>query len=154
MVLRKLRTLRRLGPRGVLLILEAGAMLALARLSLALFSFEQIVHRRGRFSRPDDVAPADEADRATGAIARQVGWAIRTAAPRMPFRAVCLQQALAAQDMLRRRGIHTPVHFGVGHDENNRFQAHAWLDVAGVEVTGYPVAASFREIGALGSGQD
>ena len=63
----------------------------------------------------------------------------------MPFRAVCLPQAMAARIMLSRRGIASVLHFGAAKGKEQPIDAHAWLDAAGVEVTGYPVATEIAE---------
>jgi hypothetical protein len=41
------------------------------------------------------------------------------------------------------------MHFGTMRGETLSRAAHAWLDAAGVEVTGYPVEASFTEIACI-----
>jgi hypothetical protein len=79
------------------------------------------------------------------------GWAVTRAARHVPFSAVCLPQAMAARIMLKRRGVDSVLHFGarIGQDkigQDKPIDAHAWLDAAGVEVTGYPVANTFAEI--------
>lgn len=51
--------------------------------------------------------------------------AVAQAAAVMPFRAVCLQQALACQIMLRRRGVEARLHYGVAIGE--RLEAHVWV---------------------------
>jgi hypothetical protein len=84
-------------------------------------------------------------------VAEEVGWAVTRAARHVPFNAVCLPQAMAARIMLKRRGVDSVLHFGarIGQDKIGRdkpIDAHAWLDAAGVEVTGYPVANTFAEI--------
>ena len=79
-------------------------------------------------------------------LAADVGWAVTRAARYVPFRAVCLPQAMAARLMLARRGITSTMHFGAARGEDRPLDAHAWLDAAGVEVTGYPVANRFAEI--------
>ena len=48
--------------------------------------------------------------------------------------------------MLARRGVASVLCFGAARGEDKPFDAHAWLDAAGVEVTGYPVAHDFTEI--------
>ena len=78
--------------------------------------------------------------------AEEVGWAVTRAARHVPFRAVCLPQAMAARVMLKRRGVASVMHFGAAKGEVKPLDAHAWLDAAGVEVTGYPVARNFSEI--------
>ena len=66
------------------------------------------------------------------------------AARYVPFKAVCLPQAMAARVMLKRRGVESVMHFGAAKGTEKPLDAHAWLDAAGVEVTGYPVAEEFR----------
>ena len=68
------------------------------------------------------------------------------AARYVPFKAVCLPQAMAARVMLKRRGVKSVMHFGAAKGTDKPLDAHAWLDAAGVEVTGYPVAENFAEI--------
>jgi hypothetical protein len=79
-------------------------------------------------------------------LAEEVGWAVTRAALYLPFKAVCLPQAMAARVMLTRRGIASVLHFGAAKSEGRPLDAHAWLDAAGVEVTGYPVGRGFAEI--------
>jgi hypothetical protein len=56
---------------------------------------------------------------------------------------------MAAHAMLKRRGIDSAVHFGARRSTDKPIDAHAWLDAAGVEVTGYPVAEGMSELGAF-----
>ena len=79
-------------------------------------------------------------------MAEAIGWAVTRSARYVPFKAVCLPQAMAARIMLRRRGVRSVLHFGAAKGKEKPLDAHAWLDAAGVEVTGYPVAANFAEI--------
>ena len=48
--------------------------------------------------------------------------------------------------MLKRRGVSSVLHFGAAREQDKPLDAHAWLDAAGVDVTGYPVANKFAEI--------
>ena len=82
-------------------------------------------------------------------LARAVGWAVTRSARYVPFKAVCLPQAMAARIMLKRRGVASVMHFGAAKSKDEALDAHAWLDAAGVEVTGYPVAKNFAEIGCF-----
>lgn len=91
-------------------------------------------------------AGANETERQA---ARDIGWAVTRVAAYSPFPALCLAQALAARAMLRRRGIGSIMRFGVARPDAAGFEAHAWLEAAGVEVTGYPVAPHLREIGCV-----
>ncbi len=82
-------------------------------------------------------------------VALDVGWAVTRIAALFPLSVMCLAQALAARAMLERRGIGSLMHVGVARSAG--FEAHAWLEAAGVEVTGYPVPPHLREIGCLSS---
>jgi len=148
----KVRTALVMGPRRQLLVAEATVSMAVARISLAVFPFRKVAKGFGAFVPPGDPrvsAKAEGAGAGDARAAREIGWAVRTAAPWMPFRSVCLQQAMAAHAMLKRRGIGSVMHFGAGKSVEKPLDAHAWLDAAGVKVTGYPVAAYLSEIGCF-----
>ncbi|MGA8495784.1 MAG: lasso peptide biosynthesis B2 protein [Xanthobacteraceae bacterium] len=156
-----LRSLRRrlvrfaqVGPHRRAVLVEAVAWLLVARLSLIFVSFPHLARRLGTL-----VAPADARALRAGSdnkqdqtrVAEEVGWAVTRAARHVPFNAVCLPQAMAARIMLKRRGVDSVLHFGarIGQGRSGQdkpIDAHAWLDAAGVEVTGYPVANTFAEI--------
>jgi len=151
-IVRKIRTALTLGPRRQLLVAEASISMLVARIELALFPFRRVAKRFGAFVPPTDPRVARQAERSgdeQARTAKAIGWAIRTSAPWMPFRSVCLQQAMAAQAMLRRRGIASVMHFGAGKSDEKPMDAHAWLDAAGVKVTGYPVAPHLAELGCF-----
>ncbi|HEX4409643.1 MAG TPA: lasso peptide biosynthesis B2 protein [Xanthobacteraceae bacterium] len=131
------------------LVFEAVAYLLVARLALIFVPFPRLAPRLGTFVPPTDPRTANARTAAAPEqreFAEAVGWAVTRAARYVPFKAVCLPQAMAAQVMLKRRGILSVMHFGAGKGEDKPFDAHAWLDAAGVEVTGYPVAKNFAEI--------
>lgn len=48
----------------------------------------------------------------------------------VPFKAICLPQAIAAKLMLERRGVASSLHLGAAlHTRSGKaFEAHAWLD--------------------------
>jgi hypothetical protein len=56
----------------------------------------------------------------------QFVWAVRATSRYVPG-ATCLTQALAAQVSLSRAGHSPRVEIGVAKNEENKFQAHAWL---------------------------
>ena len=133
------------------LIIEALVCLCVARLSLSMLPFRQVAKHLGAVvPRSDAIDCAGPAARPSveTEIAGDIGWAVRRMAAHAPFKALCLQQALAAKMMLRRRGIQSALHFGVNRDNlpGASLEAHAWLDVADAQVTGYPVPSRFVEI--------
>jgi hypothetical protein len=145
---RRLRTAIRLGPANRSLLIEAAAALLAARRQADL-PFRALATELGGLAAPgkpmvEPTVPLDDAR-----IVAQVGWAVRTAAPWMPFRSLCLQQAIAARAMLARRGIGSVLHLGVGDKggSGSTLIAHAWLDAGGLPVTGYPVDPVYAEAG-------
>ncbi|MEJ1968852.1 MAG: lasso peptide biosynthesis B2 protein [Rhizomicrobium sp.] len=130
------------------LALEAVLWLALARVALLLVPFRVLAGRFGHVTSPD--APPAERPMASDThmlVAREIGWAVTRSARYAPFRAVCLPQAIAAKAMLDRRGIGSVMHFGVAKStDGGPLKAHAWLDGAGVEVTGFPLEPGFVEV--------
>lgn len=154
MIRRKVSTLLHMEQRRRVLLVEALLWLAAARLALLIFSFRRVAKRLGTITAagPETEAMASGPLRDGDAeLAREVGWAVCRMADHVPFKAVCLQRAIAARIMLRRRGIGSVLHFGVAKAEPpaNRLEAHAWLDAAGAKITGYPVAPCFTEIGCF-----
>jgi hypothetical protein len=128
-------------------VVEAVLWLLAARLALVVVPFPKLAQRLGRFVSPDEARHLGTGSTALETqAAADIGWAVTRAARYVPFKAVCLPQAMAAQAMLRRRGVASVMHFGAARGDATLLDAHAWLDAAGVEVTGYPVASRFAEI--------
>jgi hypothetical protein len=131
------------------LLAEAGFCLLMARLALIFVPFPLLARRLGTFVPPTDPRTAEVKTAVMTEhtrVALEIGWAVTRAAWYVPFRAVCLPQAMAARLMLSRRGVKSVMHFGAVKGTKKPIDAHAWLDAAGVEVTGYPMAADFVEI--------
>lgn len=118
------------------MLVEAGAALTAASLAVRLAPFRRIAAVASR--PPQHPAPADAA-----AVADRVGWAVRAAARRARFRAVCIEQGLAVQWMLRRRGIAATMHYGVARDPERRLVAHVWVRIGARDVIGGEEAARF-----------
>ncbi len=138
--------------RRRLLAIEAVAWLLLARLALIFIPFPRLARRLGTFVPPNDARALQArggGTRDAALFAEEIGWAVTRSARYVPFKAVCLPQAMAARVMLKRRGVSSVLHFGAGKGQDKPLDAHAWLDAAGVEVTGYPVAKGFAEIGCF-----
>jgi hypothetical protein len=146
---RLLLRFRQLDNRRRALLVEAVAYLLAARLALIFVPFPRLAQQLGTFVPPADARAAQARTEATAdqaQFAEDIGWAVTRAARYVPFKAVCLPQAMAARVMLKRRGVKSVMHFGAAKGTDKPLDAHAWLDAAGVEVTGYPVAENFAEI--------
>jgi len=146
---RRLRRFSQIDYRQRLLLAEAVLGLTAARLALIFVSFPRLARRLGTLVASTDpraasagiAANPDQVD-----MAKEVSWAVTCAARYMPFRAVCLPQAMAAHSMLKRRSIASVMRFGAGKEHGQPLDAHAWLQAAGIEVTGHPVAERLTEI--------
>jgi hypothetical protein len=128
------------------LVAEAVTRLALARLWLVFIPFNSLAVWFGTVAKPGEAPSAPPQTAGEAEQARAIGWAVTRAARYVPFRAVCLPQAIAAKAMLERRGIASVMHFGVAKRTDEPLAAHAWLDSGGIEVTGYPVGGDFVEV--------
>jgi hypothetical protein len=118
--------------------------LCVARLLLATVEFARIGRHIGPLQSP---SPCAEPDRPALLVGQKVRWAVDQAAAVLPLRLVCLPRALAAWQMLKLRGIPARVHFGAAKDEKGTMLTHVWLEARGVEITGYPIAHEYVEIG-------
>jgi hypothetical protein len=119
-------------PHRKRLLWEALFSLALARIAMACLPFRRIAAWMGA---PGAQTP-DAASQETTRIAEEIGWAVSALGPRVPWDGRCLAQALAANFMLRRRGLEGTISFGVNKDESGELIAHAWLRFGSSYVTG------------------
>ena len=130
------------------LLIEAMLWLCIARSAILTIPFRWIA-RLFALS-PGQSPPAPDRPHSPELVAR-IGWALRAAAARSPWRSTCLAQALAGTGMLRRRSIPGTLTMGVAMagGEPASLEAHAWLSCEGVMLTGagacekYSVVAKF-----------
>jgi hypothetical protein len=134
----RLEKLRALSPPERRFLAEALAGLALARLVVALLPFRLIGRWASRRPQATASAPARRV-----AIAR-VRWAVSGCARRVPFRARCFEQGLAAMWMLRRRGIRATLHFGAARQQED-LVAHVWITADDGPVIGCEIKDRFFE---------
>lgn len=129
---------RRHSPRRYRLLLEALAALAASAAAVRFLPFKQAV-TAGAVRRPTP-------QRALAISAAEAGWAVRVAARLAPWRAVCIEQGIAVQRMLRRRGIDAQLHYGVRRDANDALQAHVWVMAEDAIVVGEAEAQRFTHV--------
>ena len=130
---------RQLPARRRALLLEAAASLALASAVLRLLPFK-------RATRLGSVPLR----RAVTGNAEEVAWAVEAAARRVPWRAVCIHKGIAAQRMLRSRGLDATLHYGIGNGrDRDGLAAHVWVNLGGVPVIGGEEARAFAAVGAF-----
>ena len=68
-------------------------------------------------------------------IIKEVTHSVKSVSRFVP-RATCLTQALAVKTLLDWRGQNSKLQIGVARDENQKFQAHAWIEVEGRVIIG------------------
>ncbi len=104
-------------------------MLLVARFLVSLVPFRFWRKTLGAISAGQGKSlPSETHNRASFVRARAIGRHVRRAAMMVPFRAVCLPQAMAARWMLLRRGIGTQLFIGARRGAGEKpFDFHAWL---------------------------
>lgn len=110
---------RRLWP----LALEAFWHLAISQARVKLLPFRHWAWPNGRFqsetlrhSRAEDLARIHD-----------IKVAVKLAGRVAPWRSKCLDQALATQRMLGRRGLDSTLYYGMIRKPNREWTAHAWV---------------------------
>lgn len=129
------------------LFLEALASLCWVSLLLEVLPFRKLAPRLGASQQetPTDILPDDQA------TVLKISWAVQAVARHVSLGFVCLPQAMAAQRMLRRRGIRSTLYLGVAPDraDARAIQAHAWLRAGDKIVTGEREAANHRQLASF-----
>ena len=121
---------------------EAAVWLAFAGAAIRLLPFSQVMALAGmRAGRRRDRAPPE-------AMVQSVRWAVTACAERWPGGAACFQRGVAAQIMLRRRGLASTLYFGARTDGVQGPRAHVWVVFKGVDVVGGDLAASYAVLAA------
>jgi len=131
-------TLGKIRLRDLPLVAEAFFLLAASSLLIALVPFRIL----GRIAAWKFPAATPDPGRRNAEIAK-VRWAVSACARRAPWRAVCFQQGLAAQLMLRRRGIPSVLYYGAALDTKGGLAAHVWIRDGNVDVIGGEAANKF-----------
>ena len=104
-----------------------------ARIRLAVVPTERLLGQlRSAGSAPQPVSKTSAGDERLEAIA----WAIAAAGRRVPWRADCLVQAIAADRWLKRIGLVPEFSLGVMKTEDGVLRAHALIRCNNVTVTG------------------
>ena len=135
---------RRVSARHILLLLEAGVLLASAKCLARLLPFRILARGLGRVNGRQQVfRPCDAQTRS------DIGWALRAIGRRIRPLEQCLTQATAARWMLGWRRFPTTLYLGVQKDSERPLRAHAWLCAGDVTIvggenrSGYEIIAKF-----------
>jgi hypothetical protein len=127
------------GARRRRYLREATVMLVLAQLAVKLLPAARVFAWASRAPKRIRRFATDEID--------WVGWAVETAGPWT--KAFCLPRALAAQCMLRRRGIASRLCLGVARS-GGALAAHAWVEIGSKTIVGGAEAARFTRLAEFG----
>jgi hypothetical protein len=131
----KLKTIRRK------YIAEAAAVLAITGLAVRFLPAGSVFAWARR--------PPRRIERFRGNEIECVCWAIETAGGTRWMKTPGLTRALAAQMMLRRRGIASRLCLGVAR-QNDVVIAHAWIEIGSEVIVGGPGARRFTKIAEFG----
>ena len=121
-----------------LLLLEAVLLLAIAAFAIAWLPFRYVGRLAARpIWRPEPPEQARQIE------VKRIRRAIIVAASRVPWPAMCFQQGLAAQLMLRRRGFPSALFYGAAQDNQGNLSAHVWVRDGDVDVLGGELASRY-----------
>lgn len=134
-----LQRFRGLSASDRLLTLEAVVVLMVAAACVALVPFKTLAKFASQ--PPRGGVPGDTRSQSIQAVRN----AILRSARRMPFRAKCFEQGLAAVWLLRRRGVATTLHYGMAR-QHGTFVAHVWVTVGERGVVGCENRHEFQEL--------
>jgi hypothetical protein len=131
-----LRKFINLSPSDRALLAAAAIALVRGRIFLTLVPIRQIL-------RP--VAPRAAA-LSQYTSAQKIGWAVETAARRVPTGGNCLVRAIAGRTMLARYGFSSQIRLGVRKNGPTKLDGHAWLECDGKIITGEDVHLDYADI--------
>lgn len=138
--------------RWLPLVLESFGQLVICKCEIIFLKQSRWVRRCGHFQYETLREPLPPADLSRVLAVRQaLVWTAR----RVPFRSVCLDQALAAQRMLTARSVSSTLYLGLLKNEQGAWTAHAWLRAGRQWVVGYQPNRHYTVVGAyswLGEG--
>lgn len=121
------------------LAVEATIWLAVSRLAIVVLPFRTIGWLASR-----QVRCADPKPEVRSVVVKRIRWAVVACAGRVPWRALCFEQGLTAQFMLRRRGIPSVLYYGATLDAEGSLIAHVWVRDGDVDVVGTDEAERFK----------
>ena len=118
------------------LLCEAAGCIALSSLAIAFTSF-RFVTRIAAWRSDIPVRGI------SSGAAQRMRWAIVAVSERVPWKAVCFQQGLAAHWMLRRRGVASILYYGAMPGSAHGMAAHVWVRAGDVDVVGCEEASMY-----------
>ena len=132
-MMQRFRRFRRLSGLERAVVLEALIALPVAWLGVPLLGFRVCrgaFEQRARAARNSSFLETDTLN-----IAKRIARLEAVTASNLFFRTSCLEQSLVLCRLLRRRGMKATLRIGA-RKEADRFEAHAWVEMAGNVVDG------------------
>jgi hypothetical protein len=112
--------------------LEVLLTLVYARILTLLFPFKQVAKKMAKPSRT--ISPQNDESKLLGRAVK-FSQIVKSLSKKVPFRAMCFEQALSMQLLLKRRGLTSEIYFGV-NTKKDKLSAHAWCVYNDVTLTG------------------
>lgn len=122
-------------------MLEAAAHLVAAKLALRVVPFRRLTWLFSRAPRGPELE-GDDRTRTRDDVARSV----EAAAARIPRAGACFPRAIAAQAMLRRRGVGTVLCYGAATGPGGGLSTHVWLLDGEVGVVGHDTGLGYHPL--------
>lgn len=126
------------------MLLDAILWLGIAGLAIAALPFRHVGFLASRPIRRPEPPGQARMDKV-----RRIRWAVTSTAARAPWRVRCFQQGLAAQLMLRRRGISSVLYYGAAQNDRRGLHAHVWVRDGDTDVIGGENAHGFAILAAF-----
>jgi len=123
--------------RERLILAEAVTSLAASALAIRLVPFRVLVRKASGAG-----AGRKHDTQGSALSVEKLHWAIKASAPYLPWKTACFQEGLALHAMLRRRGLASVLHYGVGQSPGRGLTAHVWVSVDGRILIGEEEAGS------------
>ena len=119
--------------------LFAGVMLLLATAGVGLLPFRIL-------ARSAELGTANpQADPAKVQAAAEMAQVVKGMSRRIPWRTVCIHEALALHWILRSRAIPSLLHFGINPGDD-RLSAHVWVSLGGKVLIGEEEASTHAQV--------
>lgn len=112
------------------LLIQAYVLLMFIRLGLFLLPFQTLKKILKRVSQI--LKPAD-----SQITTRSIAQVINRSSRFCPGTVMCLAKALATNTLMNIYGFPSQLHIGVAKGQDNRLEAHAWVEAEGKVVVGY-----------------
>ena len=143
------RSFRNMDPKEKRIASEAVITLAVCRLLIVCFSFRKIAGLLGvRMQESPATITSPQLEEV-----KVISNSLEKLSPRLPFRSMCFEQALAFKLMLNRRKISSTVYFGVRSEKDSKtpIKAHAWTRSGDFYATGTEGKEEFKVVSFFGS---